>query len=302
MQYIKGIDAFREEKRTAVTLGKFDGLHRGHQKLIEKIRSYAGNDCVSVVCAFDMQRSCLMTKEERKKLLAGKVDYLIDYPFTGDLMTMEAERFIQKILYEKLHAAHIVVGSDFSFGYRKRGDHQMLERYAQKYDYTVDVVEKACLGDREISSTYVREALSHGNIRLVQELLGYPYEMTGIVEHGRELGRTLGFPTMNVAPQDGKILPRYGVYACQVLIDGTWYGGVGNAGVKPTVMQEQRELFEVYVYDYAGNAYGKYITIRFLEFERPETRFDSLKELKACVMQDMRYGEEYLREHPLTKS
>ena len=110
MQYIKGIDAFREEKRTAVTLGKFDGLHRGHQKLIEKIRSYAGNDCVSVVCAFDMQRSCLMTKEERKKLLAGKVDYLIDYPFTGDLMTMEAERFIQKILYEKLHAAHIVVG------------------------------------------------------------------------------------------------------------------------------------------------------------------------------------------------
>ena len=112
MQYIKGIDAFREEKRTAVTLGKFDGLHRGHQKLIEKIRSYAGNDCVSVVCAFDMQRSCLMTKEERKKLLAGKVDYLIDYPFTGDLMTMEAERFIQKILYEKLHAAHIVVGSD----------------------------------------------------------------------------------------------------------------------------------------------------------------------------------------------
>ena len=127
-------------------------------------------------------------------------------------------------------------------------------------------------------------------------------EMTGIVEHGRELGRTLGFPTMNVAPQDGKILPRYGVYACQVLIDGTWYGGVGNAGVKPTVMQEQRELFEVYVYDYAGNAYGKYITIRFLEFERPETRFDSLKELKACVMQDMRYGEEYLREHPLTKS
>jgi len=108
MQYIKGIDAFREEKRTAVTLGKFDGLHRGHQKLIEKIRSYAGNDCVSVVCAFDMQRSCLMTKEERKKLLAGKVDYLIDYPFTGDLMTMEAERFIQKILYEKLHILLLV--------------------------------------------------------------------------------------------------------------------------------------------------------------------------------------------------
>ena len=252
--------------------------------------------------AFSRQLYEQLTKEERKKLLDGKVDYLIDYPFTGDLMTMEAERFIQKILYEKLHAAHIVVGSDFSFGYRKRGDHQMLERYAQKYDYTVDVVEKARLGDREISSTYVREALSHGNIRLAQELLGYPYEMTGIVEHGRELGRTLGFPTMNVAPQDGKILPRYGVYACRVLIDGKWYGGVGNAGVKPTVTQEQRELFEVYVYDYEGDAYGKYITIRFLEFERPETRFDSVKELRACVMQDMRYGEEYFREHPLKKS
>ena len=95
MKYIADTVDFQLEEPTVVTLGKFDGLHRGHQKLIEKIRSYAGNDCVSVVCAFDMQRSCLMTKEERKKLLAGKVDYLIDYPFTGDLMTMEAERFIQ---------------------------------------------------------------------------------------------------------------------------------------------------------------------------------------------------------------
>lgn len=103
---------------------------------------------------------------------------------------------------------------------------------------------------------------------------------------------------MNLAPQEKKILPKYGVYACRVLVDGVWYGGVGNAGVKPTVALEKRRLFEVYVYGYEGDAYGKTATVQILEFERPETKFHSVEELKDRVMKDMRYGEEYLKNHP----
>ena len=160
MQYIKGLDAFEGRNHTAVTLGKFDGLHRGHQKLLNRIIKYAQKeDCDSVVCAFDMDRDCLMTNEERRAFLEDKVDYLIEIPFTKELMEMEAEKFIEEILHKKLHAAHIVVGTDFNFGHEKRGDHQMLEKYAAKYGYTVDVVEKAYYKDREISSTYIRELL-----------------------------------------------------------------------------------------------------------------------------------------------
>lgn len=299
MQYIKGLDAFDGRNQTAVTLGKFDGLHRGHQKLLNRIIKYAQKeDCDSVVCAFDMDRDCLMTNEERRVFLEDKVDYLIEIPFTKELMEMEAEKFIEEILHKKLHAAHIVVGTDFNFGHEKRGNHQMLEKYAAKYGYTVDVVEKAYYKDREISSTYIRELLLDGNVPLANELLGYPYEITSVVEHGQQLGRTLGFPTMNLAPQEKKILPKYGVYACRVLVDGVWYGGVGNAGVKPTVAQEKRRLFEVYVYGYEGDAYGKTATVQILEFERPETKFHSVEELKDRVMKDMRYGEEYLKNHP----
>lgn len=293
MKVIGGIESFDGNKKTAVTLGKFDGLHRGHQKLLEKIVSYADGGCESVVCAFDMRRDSLMTVRERREHLEGKVDCLIEQPLTKDFMSMEAEVFIEKILHGKLHAAHLVVGKDFSFGLGRRGNAEMLLSYARKYGYTVDVIEKERYLGTVISSTYIKDALAQGDVKLAGELLGYPYELTGIVQHGRQLGRTLGFPTMNVEPDEHKILPRFGVYACQVRIDGKWYNAVGNAGIKPTVTDEQRRLLEVYVYGYQGNAYGKEITARFCDFERPETKFGSVEELKDNVMRDMHYGERY---------
>lgn len=292
MQYITGIDAHQWTKPTAVTLGKFDGLHRGHQTLVDKICGYADSTCESVVCAFDMDRESIMTKRERREMLEEKVDYLVEYPFTAELRDMEAEVFIREILSEKLHAAHIVVGSDFCFGHGKRGNVTMLAQYAKQYGYTLDVIEKKKLGDRVISSTYVKEALTEGNVKLAEELLGYPYRMTGVVQHGQQLGRTLGFPTMNIEPEERKILPRFGVYACRVEIDGIWYRGVGNAGIKPTVTNERRRLMEVYVYDYSGDAYGKEITVEFVRFQRPETKFGSVEELRAQVMRDMKEGRE----------
>ena len=296
MDYITGIENYHGTKKTAVTIGKFDGLHRGHQKLVDKIRDYASDECDSVLCAFDMHRDAIMTNRERREHLEGKIDWLIDCPFTETLRNMEAEDFIRDILCAGLNAAHIVVGRDFAFGHNKRGSVEMLERYAPQYGYTVDVVEKERYGDMIISSTYIRDALAQGDVRLAERLLGYPYELTGPVRHGKQLGRTLGFPTMNVEPEAQKILPRYGVYACRVKIDGEWYNGVGNAGVKPTVTDERRRLFEVYVYGYEGDAYGKEVTVRFCGFERPEVKFGSVEELREQVMKDMQYGIDFFKE------
>ena len=293
MKYITGIESYSGQKRSAVTLGKFDGLHLGHQKLIDKIISYASDECESIVCAFDMHRDSLMTGRERREHLEPKVDWLIDQPFTKALREMEAEEFIDRILHKVLRASHIVVGTDFSFGYGKRGNAALLQKMADQYGYTVDVIEKERYLGTVISSTYIKDALAQGDVKLAERLLGYPYEMTGIVRHGKQLGRTLGFPTMNIEPEKNKILPRFGVYACRVRIDGKWYDAVGNAGIKPTVTDEQRRLLEVFVYGYDGDAYGKEITAQFCEFERPETKFGSVEELKNNVMRDMRYGERY---------
>lgn len=293
MKYITGIQSYHGTKKTAVTMGKFDGLHRGHQKLVDKIREYASDDCESVLCAFDMHRDAIMTNRERREHLEGKIDWLIDCPFTKDLKNMEAEDFIRDILCGKLGAAYIAVGRDFVFGHDKRGSVKMLEAFAGEYGYTLDVIEKERYHDIVISSTYIRDALAQGDVELAEKLLGYPYELTGIVQHGQQLGRTLGFPTMNIEPEAQKIMPRYGVYACRVKIDGKWYNGVGNAGVKPTVTDERRRLLEVYVYGYEGDAYGKEVTARFCGFERPEVKFGSVDELKEQVMKDMQYGIDF---------
>ena len=147
-----------------------------------------------------------MTKQERRSHLEGKIDCLIEYPFTKELREMEAEVFIKNILCEKLHAAHIVVGTDFAFGHEKRGNTEMLKMFSEKGGYTLDVIEKERYDQIVISSTYIRDVLSQGNVTLAAELLGYRYGVTGIVRHGRQLGRTLGFPTMNVEPEEKKIL------------------------------------------------------------------------------------------------
>ena len=300
MQYIRGLEHYDNARKTAVTFGKFDGLHKGHMTLVDTVKKLQDKDDVdSVVCAFDMDSpALLMLPQERQIHLEDEVDYLVDCPFTDEIRQMRAEDFIRNIIIGTFHAAYVVVGTDFQFGYNKEGDIYMLAQYQERYGYRLIVLEKIRYENHIISSTYTKKILGTGNMDLVGRLLGYSYGICGTVEHGHKLGRTLGFPTMNLAPQEKKILPKYGVYACRILVDGVWYGGVGNAGVKPTVAQEKRRLFEVYVYGYEGDAYGKTATVQILEFERPETKFHSVEELKDRVMKDMRYGEEYLKNHP----
>lgn len=305
MDYIREIQAYQCEKESAVTLGKFDGLHRGHQKLIQKICEKKEKFHVkTIVFAFDMNpffrqkglvRKGITTNEERKERLSQVVDVLVECPFDERISTMTAEDFIEKILVQTFHAKYIVVGTDFRFGFEKKGDVAMLAAYAEKNGYELTVVSKEMFGNREISSTYIREELEKGHLENVNQMLGYPYTISGIVEHGKQLGRTLGFPTLNVHPSDEKMLPPKGVYMTNTFVDGRIYHGLGNVGFKPTVAEEHRMLIETFLFDYNGNAYGKEVRTQLLHYKRPEQKFDSVDELKAQIDTDIDYARDYFK-------
>lgn len=303
MQYIKGLEAYQNTRRTAITLGKFNGLHLGHEMLVERVISHQEKGNVdSVVFAFDMtelyQRrnmdmGVLMTNRERVKRLEGRVDYLLECPFTESICGMEAEDFIRDILVSKFHAKYVVVGSDFHFGYQKRGDFRMLEKFSEIYDFELEVLEKKCCQDREISSTFIKEELKKGNMEFVGEMLGYPYEITGMVMHGRKLGRTIGIPTMNVRPEERKILPPNGVYVASILIDGKWYQGVCNIGVKPTVEEDSEILLEAHVFGIHVDTYETEISVRLHSYVRREQKFSTVDELKQRMQKDIECAKKY---------
>ena len=303
MKYVKGIEAYQDTRNSAITLGKFDGLHLGHELLVSRVEEHQAQDgVVGIVFAFDMRGlyeklnkpyPMLLSNEEKAARLNGRVEYFIDCPFDEQIASMEAEDFIEKVLVDIFHAKYIVVGTDFHFGYQKRGDVRMLAKYAERCGYELTIVEKELYKNREISSTYVKEELLQGQIETVNKMLGYSYMINGIVEHGKQLGRKLGFPTMNVHPSDEKLLPPKGVYMVKVRIDGIWYHGIGNIGVKPTVTEEKRMLVETYLFEYTGNAYGKNVRIELHKFKRPEQKFASVTELKDQIDQDISCAKEY---------
>ena len=174
MQYIKGIESYQNTKATAITFGKFDGLHQGHNLLIQKIEEHQKNDDVDgVVVAFEMNQEILLTNPEKAKMLENRIAYFVDCPFDEKISKMEAEVFIEDVIVGIFHAKYIVVGTDFCFGYQKRGNYQMLQEYSEKYGYQVEVFQKIRHEGRDISSTYIKEELKKGNVDLVNQLLGY---------------------------------------------------------------------------------------------------------------------------------
>ncbi len=187
MKYIKGIDAYHDKRPSAITLGKFDGLHLGHELLVSRVEEHQAQDgVVGIVFAFDMRPmleklnkpyQMLLSNEEKAARLDGRVDYFIDCPFDEQIASMEAEEFIEKVLVGKFHAKYIVVGTDFHFGHGKRGDYRMLQEHTEKYGFKVDVMEKKRHDGREISSTYIKELLAEGKKELAEELLGYEYKI-----------------------------------------------------------------------------------------------------------------------------
>ena len=286
---------------TVVTLGKFNGLHRGHMELVDRVLScekasrVEGMNPVSCVCCFKVSPMGLLTTEERRDILRNKgVQLLIEVPFIPELITMEPEQFVAKILVEGLNARHVVVGEDYRFGYQRRGDVRLLRELGKDFGFTVETVSKVRDGEQDISSTRIREALSRGDMETVAHLLGYPYFVTGKVIHGRRLGRTLGFPTTNVIPDQEKILPPCGVYTVRSEINGKVYNGITNIGTKPTVDGHFVGV-ETFLYKCSEDLYGETQKVELLHFQRPEMKFPTIEELKERIEEDRRAGEIYFK-------
>ena len=263
---------------TAVTVGKFDGLHRGHDLLAHRILEQKGRGLSSVVVTFDastrvvlqgQKNRSLVTREEKKYLLERDgIEYLAECSFEDEIVHMEPEEFI-RLLKDNFSMKYLAVGTDFHFGYRGRGDVDLLRRLAGEMGFELEVVEKIREDSREISSTFIREEIQKGHIKKANHLLGYPYFACGTVVHGKHLGSRLGFATINITPPPEKLLPPFGVYVTQVRIDGRTYRGVTNVGVKPTIEGERLPGIETHIFDFSGELYVERVCVSFFDFLRP---------------------------------
>lgn len=289
---------------TAVTVGKFDGIHKGHDILTRHLLRQEERGLQSLVVTFDVSprlrlqkdmEKQLITNDERKNLLEKQgISYLAECSFE-DIMPLEPEAFIE-LLVQRYHMKYLVCGTDFHFGKKGRGDVKLLERLSADMGFELEVVEKLKAGEREISSTYVREEIAKGNVAKGNELLGYEYFIWGTVVHGNHLGTKIGIPTINLIPPEDKLLPKNGVYITRVEIDHRIYHGVTNVGVKPTILGERQVGVETHILDFDQDIYERQVCITFLKHLRDEICFSSVDELKKQMQQDKKAAYEFFNQ------
>lgn len=304
MDYIAETTNFKLHN-SVVTLGKFDGIHRGHQLLLNKVLEQKKIGLQSVMFTFayhpsnlfsDKEIEQIYTEEEKKYLLEKSgLDVLISYPFTEETASMEPEDFIKKVLIDKVDAKMIVVGTDFRFGHKRRGDVSLLQKMSEQWGYELIVFDKMKLDDRVVSSSYIRSEIAQGNMEHVNELLGSPFTVIGEVLHGRKIGRTLGFPTTNLITPSNKLLPPNGVYVSHIIINGIKHPGVTNIGYNPTVGETPERRVETYIFDYDADLYGKMIEVSLYAYARPEKKFESVEDLKNQMKKDIEFGRKYFQ-------
>lgn len=306
MEYITGRTDFKLHN-SVVSLGKFDGIHRGHQLLLNKILEQKRKGYQAVMFTFmfhpnnlfsDKEIDTIYTEDEKRYLLEQSgLDVLVSYPFTEKTAFMEPESFIKDVLIDKLDAKMIVVGSDFCFGHNRKGNVAMLKEMSEIYGYELIVFDKIKLDEQVISSSFIRSEIMAGNMEKANSMLGKPFTIIGEVQHGRKIGRTLGFPTVNLIPPAHKLLPPNGVYASVTNINGKKYPGVTNVGFNPTVGTTPERRVETYIFDFDADLYGASIELSLYCLERSEVKFNSLEELKAQMQKDITFGREYFSGH-----
>ncbi len=282
-----------------VVLGNFDGVHMAHQHIIKSAINYAcKHDCKVAVVTFEPHpRSYFdraapafrLTSYKEKRSLFEKlgVDILLELPFVKETAELSADAFIQKILCAQLNIKAIVTGYNFHFGHNRRGDSALLYALADKYGFDYLCVEAQHYGDDVISSSSIRKNLREGRPETAKEMLGRYFSIQGEVVHGRALGRTIGFPTANLLPQE-YLLPKFGVYAAKSKIESEdiWRDTIVNIGKRPTV-QGVRTFIEAHLIDWTGDLYGKNLNAALLSFLRAEMKFDDINALQSQIQKDM---------------
>jgi riboflavin kinase/FMN adenylyltransferase len=298
MKRFNNINEFNCKKSTIITIGTFDGVHLGHQKILKKLNIEAENNGLesSVLTFFPHPRTVLNpnsslklinTIEERISLFKkSKIDNLIVHPFTKEFSELDSEDYVKNILVDQLKAKIVLIGYDHKFGKNRTADINNLKEYGIKYNFEVIEIKAEEINDIAISSTKIRNSIEEGDIQLTNSYLGYEFSFFGKVVKGNSIGKTLGFPTANIKiGTDLKLIPKNGVYLISTIINQKIIFGMMNIGIKPTTNENTKSI-EVNLFDFNQDLYDTNITIYIKQFLREEIKFDSLNELKLQIEKD----------------
>ncbi len=300
MRIFEGIKSLGEIKNPVVTIGTFDGVHLGHQKIIEQLNFEAdkiGGE--SVLLTFEPHPRIVLfpenhgvkliqTRDEKFQILENhKLKNVVLIPFTKEFSELSATDFVEQILVSNLKPKKVVIGYDHQFGRNREGNIAFLKSVSEKYEFEVIEISAKSIDEINISSTKIRESLLRGDVETANLFLSRPYEISGIVVKGNQLGRTIGFPTANLkVDSDLKLIPTNGVYATKVKVNDQLHFGVMNIGNKPTVNSSDEKSLEIFIFDFDQDIYGNHIKVFFDKFLRNEQKFANLDELKRAISND----------------
>jgi riboflavin kinase / FMN adenylyltransferase len=288
-------------KKPVVTIGTFDGVHLGHMKIINRLKEIsAATDGESVIFTFHPHPRQVLTPEEHnlrlintldekiELLAAAGIDHLIVYPFTREFASIPYTEFVEKILADRMKTSCLVVGYDHKFGQHRQGNFEYLHNIASKFNFRIEKLDALLVDEINVSSTRIREALEQGNISLANTYLGYPYELHGKVVEGKQMGRTIGYPTANIESSDVyKLIPGFGVYAVRIRISGILYKGMLNIGTRPTFNHNaDLRSVEVNIFDFDENIYHQHISVLFCGKIRDEQKFPGKEALIRQLSED----------------
>lgn len=309
MSEVKNIEAYTSKEPTVVTIGTFDGVHIGHQKIIKHLINTGKKEGLkSVILTFfphprmvlqkDSNIKLINTIDERSQILKDLgLDYLLIKKFTKDFSRLSAEDFVKDLLVDKLHARKVIIGYDHRFGRNRNADINDLKTFGNLYGFDVEEISVQDIDDVAVSSTKIRNALSEGNIVKANSFLGYHFMLTGIVVKGKALGRQIDYPTANILIEENyKLIPKQGAYIVSSVIDDVLIYGMMNIGVNPTVNGE-KETVEVHFLNYNSDIYGKKIQIDLLDRIRDEVKFESVEALKNQLTKDKETTLHYIAKH-----
>ncbi len=325
MRVFRGLNS-PAQSPAAVTIGNFDGMHRGHQALLRQLKAEAAARGLqpAVLTFAPHPREFFARKlaggqtpviparlhtlrEKLEALAAAGVAETRICAFNESFAALSPDDFVKQVLVDAMQAKHVLIGDDFRFGARRAGDFALLESLGEQYGFTVSALDSQCLADERISSSQVRAALATGDLQRAEALLGYPYAMEGRVIKGRQLGRTIGVPTANVQIRHDP-LPLRGVFVVEVALDQTKlavpqktrsYPGVANLGYRPTLGGDTQPLLEVHLFDFSGDLYGAHLDVRFLAKLRDEMTFANFEALTSQIRDDLAQARSFFESQPV---
>lgn len=299
MDVFYGIEKLPRFEHPVLTIGTFDGVHHGHKKILQSVVAEAkAMNGTSVLLTFDPHPRKLIFPNEPLKLLCtlqerlahvaeSGIDVTVVVPFTQSFASLSAQNYIEDFLLKLFRPSAIIIGYDHHFGQDRTGDIAMLKAYSNQHNFIVKEIPAQLISEAAVSSTQVRKALVSGDVKAAKNMLGEAYCISGIVTKGAQRGRTIGYPTANINLADpDKLIPKIGVYAVNVFIDGTTWKGMLNLGINPTVSTDNSIKIEVHIFDFDQDIYDGEITVAFIDRIREEQKFDGLDALKNQLAQD----------------